>query len=878
MKNKILFLILFVFLSNLLFIKLHASDQFIFDVTEIEILERGKIIKGLKKGKIKTNDGIIIESDTFLYDKEKNILEAYGNIQINDLNKNIKIFSDEIIYYKNDEIIFSKKNSKAIYDKKFIFADTFRYEKNNNILSANGKVKFEDKIHKHILFTDDLTYFRDSEKIETKGKTKSTIQSKYEIDSANVLYLVAENLLISNFKTTIYDDNSNLYQLGKFKYSINKKILKGENILFISEFKKPKSDKFYFSDAIFDLNNHEFIAKDTEITIHKNVFGNIDNDPRLKGVSSSGDQDKTLINKGIFTSCNKNMDCPAWSIKATKIEHDKNKKQISYENAVLNIYDIPILYFPKFFHPDPSVERQTGFLKPETNNSNILGSSITLPYFKVLSDNRDLTFKPTLFDDEMFMPQIEYRQENENSSFSADLGFVNNYHSSSTKTKKNLSHLFAKYELDLKLDNFNSSDFTMSLERVSNDSYLKVFSPHITKSKILRPKNFDKLNNNFKLFLDHENYTLESGIETFETMDSKSSDKYQYILPYYNLSTVIEQNYFNGKLDFNSNGANDLNNTNKLESSIINDLNYNSNEFFSDLGLKSSYSLNFKNLNSLGKSSNKYKSSPQIEVVSLLNLETSLPLIKNTKNSTNLLTPKLSLRFNPSDMKDYSTSNNRIDVNNIFSTNRLGLSDTFETGKSLTIGFEYLNEKKNSLDDVNNFFEFKIATVIRDKEESFISKQSTLNKKNSNIFGAIKKQISENIQLNYNFSVDNNYSTFEYNDLNATFSVNNVITNFNFIEENNEVGNTNVVKASISYNPDDQNSFSFNTRRNRKINLTEYYDLVYEYKNDCLIAGIKYNKTYYSDRDLKPSENLLFTISLVPLTTYEYEADKFIGN
>ena len=25
-----------------------------------------------------------------------------------------------------------------------------------------------------------------------------------------------------------------------------------------------------------------------------------------------------------------------------------------------------------------------------------------------------------------------------------------------------------------------------------------------------------------------------------------------------------------------------------------------------------------------------------------------------------------------------------------------------------------------------------------------------------------------------------------------------------------------------------------------KIDLTEYYDLIYEYKNDCLIAGIKY--------------------------------------
>ena len=73
---------------------------------------------------------------------------------------------------------------------------------------------------------------------------------------------------------------------------------------------------------------------------------------------------------------------------------------------------------------------------------------------------------------------------------------------------------------------------------------------------------------------------------------------------------------------------------------------------------------------------------------------------------------------------------------------------------------------------------------------------------------------------------------------------------------------------------DNQNFISFKTRRNRKLNLTEYYDLVYEYQNDCLIAGIKYNKSYYEDRDLKPSENLFFTINLVPLTTYEQKIDR----
>ena len=41
-------------------------------------------------------------------------------------------------------------------------------------------------------------------------------------------------------------------------------------------------------------------------------------------------------------------DCPPWSIKAEKVTHDRTKKQLLYENAVLNIYDIPILYFPIF--------------------------------------------------------------------------------------------------------------------------------------------------------------------------------------------------------------------------------------------------------------------------------------------------------------------------------------------------------------------------------------------------------------------------------------------------------------------------------------------------------------------------------------------------
>ena len=228
-------------------------------------------------------------------------------------------------------------------------------------------------------------------------------------------------------------------------------------------------------------------------------------------------------------------------------------------------------------------------------------------------------------------------------------------------------------------------------------------------------------------------------------------------------------------------------------------------------------------------------------------------------------------------MKDYSSSNRIISADNVFAINRFGLSDSFESGRSLTLGVDYKKEKKDTVDnliDINNYFEVKLATVLRDKEESFIPNKSSLNRTTSNLFGSISNRYSNNFKIGYNFSLDNDFSTLEHNQIDTTFSINNIVTNFNFIESNGERGDTNILASSIAYSLDDENSFSFSTRRNRKINLTEFYDLVYQYKNDCLTAGIKYKKDYYSDGAIKPTENILFTVTLFPLTTFEYDAEQ----
>ena len=287
----------------------------------------------------------------------------------------------------------------------------------------------------------------------------------------------------------------------------------------------------------------------------------------------------------------------------------------------------------------------------------------------------------------------------------------------------------------------------MSIEQVSNDTYLKIFDAHITKST-LRPDNFDILNNKIKLSLDHEKYTFEAGMESYENLQLENSDRYQYILPYYNYSTILDNQFFNSTIDFKSSGTNNLNNTNDLKTNIINDISFNWKSYISNLGFLNNYSFDVKNLNSLGKKNSKYKSSPQVEFVSIFTANTSIPLIKEEKNYTNFLTPKASFKINPSDMKNYSTSDKKINVGNIFSNNRLGVEDTFESGKSLTLGIDYKREN-NDLEKINNYFEFKLATVLRDKIEDHIPKTSTLNKKNSNFFGSISNNFSDQLKLNY---------------------------------------------------------------------------------------------------------------------------------
>ena len=64
------------------------------------------------------------------------------------------------------------------------------------------------------------------------------------------------------------------------------------------------------------------------------------------------------------------------------------------------------MYFPKFFHPDPTVKRRSGFLIPTIKNSPTSNNYLSTPYFFAIAGNKDATF----LQDFMMRINFYYRQ------------------------------------------------------------------------------------------------------------------------------------------------------------------------------------------------------------------------------------------------------------------------------------------------------------------------------------------------------------------------------------------------------------------------------------------------------------------------------------
>ena len=556
-------------------------------------------------------------------------------------------------------------------------------------------------------------------------------------------------------------------------------------------------------------------------------------------------ENSTVVKKGTFTLCKKRKNCPPWEMSADEIKHDKNKKTIYYKNASLKIYDQKVFYFPKFFHPDPSVKRQTGFLIPKIQDNNTSGLSLNLPYFLALAENKDMTLSPRFYGNDQFLLQSEYRQKNRQTDHIADFSqFL-----SGDETLK--GHFFYNFAKKLKSKIFDDVELDLKIEQVSDETYLKAYK---LDSPII--KNTSSLTNSMNLAFYSDDLTINTNLDVYEDLNKSDNDRYEFV-PNFSFSKVIDSNY-----SFDTEGYVKNYNTNITEKVLINNFKYTSSSKYFNSGIVNNNNFILKNVNSDAKNSTNFKNKSSGSIIPTLQANYSYPMKKDTKQHRNILTPKFSLRLSPNYTKNLRKTDRTIDYNNIYNVERLGIDDAVEGGISATYGYEYIKTDKSNLEQK---IKFGFANNLRFSENIDLPANSNLGGKTSDFVGVLEYNPKNNIKLNYDFSLKNNLEDKNYELYGFEFFINNLSTKLEYVNENNTSLKNSYLSYKTSYNFNNKNSLTFETRENKEQSFTEFYNLIYQYQNDCLTAGIEYSKDYYSDQDLKPTENLLFKISIIPL-------------
>ena len=141
------------------------------------------------------------------------------------------------------------------------------------------------------------------------------------------------------------------------------------------------------------------------------------------GARLSGGTRRELAN-AVYSPCElcpKNPSrAPLWQVKAVRVIHDTEAKEVTYKDARLELFGVPIAYTPYLSHPDPTVKRKSGLLAPSFGNDSELGLFVKTPYFVVIDDDKDATIEPMFTTRERAAGIGQYRQRFDNGSLQTD--------------------------------------------------------------------------------------------------------------------------------------------------------------------------------------------------------------------------------------------------------------------------------------------------------------------------------------------------------------------------------------------------------------------------------------------------------------------------
>jgi LPS-assembly protein len=606
-------------------------------------------------------------------------------------------------------------------------------------------------------------------------------------------------------------------------------------------------------------------------------------------MAASGTRDAdagiTTMERAVYSPCKvcaeEGNTQPFWQIKAVKVTHDKNKHRLYYEDAILEILGVPVMWTPKFSHPDPTVDKASGFLPLDIQTTRNLGFYAAAPYYHIFSDSKDATITPIITTKEGLILGGEYRQHLESGKFTfgGSITYTNERDDNNVRTgrKEFRGHI----ESEGQFDHSKNWRSTYRLNWASDDTYLQRYDFSYA----------DTLTSEYLLegFFGRSYISARTiGFQGLRIEDIAGETG--YALPLIDAEYISKFKPLGGTISLRGNALalyrTDSRDTQRLSVSAKWQRRWISPKGFvldADALVRGDlYNLNDVTAPETINADSSFggtASGAEWRNLARFSGTVSWPLVKFTKKGSHTIEPIAELTVSPR----RGTPNNIVNEDsrafelndvNLFSPERASGFDLWEEGSRLTYGVSW----KYDQGDIQT--EVMVGQTWRiDSTPVVLEPGAGLEGDFSDIVGRTTISYKGWIDFEHRYRINEKSFTFRRNEIDVILGDDSKSLRVGYFKLNRNLNFINredreEIRASGFYKFTDYwrvfGTFSRRLNGAVKSGIPEgkgniEYSLGFAYQNDCIEVGVTLRETYTRDRDIEPGTSILFQLKLTNL-------------
>ena len=590
------------------------------------------------------------------------------------------------------------------------------------------------------------------------------------------------------------------------------------------------------------------------------------------------DGNRTEMERAVYSPCEicpESAFAPLWQISARRMIHDETEKTVTYHHAFFELFGLPIAYTPYLSHPDPTVERKSGFLVPSVGSDSELGLMVETPYYFALAPNYDLTLAPIFTTLEGPVLTGEYRHLTKRGAFdlSGSVTYADEAVSNVNEQpddKEVRGHLEGRGRFDYD-DGWGAG---YDLEVTTDDTYLERYgfsNDNVLENRLYTERIWDR------------NYFGLNGFGFQGLRPSDDQGLIPIVLPLAEASLVSEPWQWGSRFTLDSSIL-ALTRTEGLDTRRLSTTGGWELPWTSPLGDQSRLQLSVRgdvyNTDGDPETLEDNGTNSQGRVFPRATFDWSWPFIGDTFGLTPLVEPVFQATWTPTGVNHDDIPNEdsvafEFDASNLFQPDRFPGLDRIDDGTHISYGLRF-----GAFGDTGELINGLFGQSYRFTDDDTFPPGTGVDRRLSDYVGRIDVTPHDWMNVSYRFRLDQDSLAFERNEVRAFLGPRRMLLDLNylFLQDDpalDSLRSREEIRAGIRVSPTPTFSFRLQTRRNLEQDQTIANTFGFIYRNPCLILVGGIERSFIERGDVRPGTTFSLRVTLKHLGEVGAETSLF---